>query len=184
MKSRRVLVSGFFILLFLLFALAGIASAESELSGGRYMTVVDEQGKIVLQTGIRVVKGDEYIAANNNRYRIVRIEGLKAYAKFVGKEKVPDILGYQPQAISMNSALFAKAGMGNKPTVAIYHTHDDESYTPTDGQDSIRGNGGIFKVGNALASALKGENINVIHDTSKHDPHDVNAYNRSRRTAT
>ena len=67
--------------------------------------------------------------------------------------------------------------------MAIYHTHSAESYVPTDGRSSIRGNSGIFKVGESLGQALQKRGVNVIHDKTSHEPHDAMAYDRSRRTA-
>jgi stage II sporulation protein P len=66
--------------------------------------------------------------------------------------------------------------------IAIYHTHSDESYVPTDGKESILGAGGIYKVGDAFTQALQSKGMDVIHSTAKHDPHDDMAYERSRRT--
>jgi stage II sporulation protein P len=66
--------------------------------------------------------------------------------------------------------------------VGIYHSHSDESYTPTDGSSSQRGNGSIYEVGAVLANSLRDNGISVFHSTNRHDPHDVNAYFRSRRT--
>ena len=68
--------------------------------------------------------------------------------------------------------------------VAVYHTHSDESYIPTDGKDSIYGNGGIYKVGDSFTQALQNEGLEVIHSDARHDPHDDMAYERSRRTVT
>jgi len=66
--------------------------------------------------------------------------------------------------------------------LAIYHTHNDESYKPTDKVSSKRGNGSIVEVGNNLTNNLRENGISVYHSFSRHDPHDMNAYHRSRRT--
>jgi stage II sporulation protein P len=66
----------------------------------------------------------------------------------------------------------------------VYYTHNDESYTPTDGQPTIKGNGGIYKVGGAFAQRLVALGYAVEDDQTRHDPHDANAYQRSRRTFT
>lgn len=70
------------------------------------------------------------------------------------------------------------------PVVGVYSTHTDESYIPSDGADSIRGKGGIIKVADALSKGMSGRGLKVIHDPARHDPHDANAYNRSRKTAS
>jgi len=70
----------------------------------------------------------------------------------------------------------------NRP-VAVYHTHTDESYLPSDGRISIPFRGGIIQVGSSYKINLSREGARVIHDKTPHDPHDNNAYYRSRRTA-
>jgi len=70
-----------------------------------------------------------------------------------------------------------------RPLIALYHTHSDESYVPTDGTESIEGKGGIFKVGTAMTRALEAVGFQVVHSRQAHDPHDAAAYDRSRGTA-
>ncbi len=136
-----------------------------------YFTVVDESSRTLFTTGHMLSIGDEYIDENDNRYTIDRIEGDVASAKLTGKmEALPvlPILSAAPQS----------------GTVAIYHTHSDESYVPTDGRDSRPGGGGIIKVGSAMANSLEKSGVKAVHDKTLHDPHDAGAYDRSRRTAT
>jgi stage II sporulation protein P len=66
----------------------------------------------------------------------------------------------------------------------MYHTHSDESYSPTSGASSKPGKGDIFAVGDAFTAALQQKGFAVSHDKTPHDPHDAGAYKRSRRTAT
>ena len=63
-------------------------------------------------------------------------------------------------------------------------THNDESYTPTDGYDSIYGAGGIHDVAKMLKSQLESKNYNVVLDETLHIPHNSSAYSRSGLTAT
>ncbi|PZN08394.1 MAG: stage II sporulation protein P, partial [Bacillota bacterium] len=65
----------------------------------------------------------------------------------------------------------------------LYHTHNDESYIPTDGTDSVEGRGGIHAVGDALGRRLARHGYRVIKAETLHLPHDRGAYRRSRRTA-
>jgi stage II sporulation protein P len=65
----------------------------------------------------------------------------------------------------------------------LFHTHSDESYIPTSGTASEPGKGDVLDIGKALQSALQKEGISVTHSDKLHDPHDINAYHRSRRTA-
>jgi stage II sporulation protein P len=71
----------------------------------------------------------------------------------------------------------------SRKLIALYHTHNDESYVPSDGTYSIYGSGGIHQVGASLKAALEQKNINVIHSENLHLPHDRGAYRRSRDTA-
>lgn len=140
-----------------------------------YFTVVDERGREILHTGLVVSIGDRFIAPDDREYEIVSIVGDEARAR----------------ALSRSSAAGAEEAMAEVPVeaaqaqaaVGIYHTHSDESYVPSDGTASIRGAGGVIRVGQALASALMRRGIKAIHDTTSHDPHDAGAYDRSRRTA-
>lgn len=70
-----------------------------------------------------------------------------------------------------------------KRLIGIYHTHNAESYVPTDGTDSINGVGGIHSVGASFTEAFEEKGIRVIHDETLHLPHDRGAYRRSRVTA-
>ena len=67
--------------------------------------------------------------------------------------------------------------------IGIYHTHNAESYVPTDGTDSIYGEGGIHNVGMSFTETMGDKNVRVIHDETLHLPHDRSAYRRSRVTA-
>jgi len=152
-------------------------SYETEREKGFY-SFKDEDGRIIHQTALPVYVGDEYIAEDNKRYRVTRIEGDDAFMKFVGMEQ----LAYNPawdEPATVNTATGGKKGK----LFGVYHTHSDEAYVPTDGKPSIYGKGSIMKVGSAYSQALKSEGQDVIHSTRPHDPHDANAYHRSRRTA-
>ncbi len=154
--------------------------AEIERSDGGYYTIADERGNILLKTAHTISVGDEYIASDNSRYRIVEVKGDVARARLVGKEA--DI---KPARFSKIFALRNLLGLEGKGrnAIAVYHTHSDESYVPTDGAASIYANGGILKVGDSFSSRLRELGVGVLHSKRPHDPHDANAYIRSRRTA-
>lgn len=121
-------------------------------------------------------------------YEIIKISGDKAYAKFKERVDIQRTLDLpEAQAMtetSQNDYNTLKTSVTKKEKViAIYHTHSDESYIPTDGKSSIPYNGGIFKVGSALKTALEKRGIKAIQSDQPHDPHDSMAYQRSRRTA-
>jgi stage II sporulation protein P len=169
-------------LLFAMLFAAGLAAAslaaaapgiydDAELVSG-YVTIVDATGAILMQTGLAVHPGDGYLASDNRLYEITAVEGTLAKARYLWAEGLPGSEGQAVQAPPGPSA----------PLIALYYTHDDESYAPSDGATTISGNGGIFKVGAAMAERLSALGYATENDQTRHDPHDANAYARSRRT--
>lgn len=164
-----------------LFVLLGINTAQAEQSY-KYYSLVDEKNRIINQTGTEVFVGDIFISADNSKYRVVEVTGTTAKCVYQGKEPMPSL---EDAAAAMGSVSGAiPAAGGKKPTIAVYHTHSDESYVPTDGKESINGNGGIYDVGASFVKQLKAQGFNVDYNTNNHNPHDINAYNRSRKTAS
>ncbi|QDR80740.1 stage II sporulation protein P [Sporomusa termitida] len=173
------------ILLVILLITASTICYADESSSGQYTTVVDESGTPVYMTGWKMRAGDEVLTENNRRYEVVRVEGNTAHAKFIGEINLSlydqENTGIIARLQALLQPAIARAEGNGK--VAVYHTHSDESYVPTDGKESILGAGGIYKVGNAFMSSLEKKGVTVIHSEAKHDPHDDMAYERSRRTA-
>lgn len=160
-----------------------VFAAHEELSEGKYYSLINEDNQVILQTARQVYVGDEYITADNNKFRIEEISENTARCVFAGRELMPEVsYDYQNQAWVLGGEAVPAAG-GKPKTVAIYHTHSDESYDPSDGTSSKEGSGGIYDVGEALAVKLRDLGFKVDHNKNNHNPHDVNAYNRSRRTA-
>jgi stage II sporulation protein P len=154
-----------------------------ERNDGGYYSIVDENGNTVYITGWGVEVGDQFLTENNKRYEVISVSGDVAHSKFLGDVNLsrygkPENTTF----FSILSSSIARAEGNGK--VAIYHTHSDESYIPTDGSDSILGAGGVYKVGDAFTSALQAKGLEVFHSDAKHDPHDNMAYERSRRTVT
>ncbi|RKO66601.1 stage II sporulation protein P [Desulfofundulus salinus] len=152
---------------------------DDELGAGRAFVVRDEEGNPVTMISRRVRVGDEVITAEGKHYRIEKVDGNLATARFLGMDR--QLLAYN-ELFSRMEIPVAAAARNNQP-VAIYHTHSDESYVPSDGSASIPFRGGIFQVGDSYSSKLSREGARVLHDKTPHDPHDDNAYYRSRRTA-
>ncbi len=150
---------------------------EGELSGGKYYKLVDQEGKEIDQTAHEVFIGDEVILEDNNRYKVVSVDvdQYTASCELVGKEDIAWKDEWDRLPV-LDVAL-------KKGQVGIYMSHTDESYVPTDGSESKPGNGGILKVGKTLADDLKNKGVNAQISLNKHDPHDANAYHRSRKTA-
>jgi stage II sporulation protein P len=148
-----------------------LAYGNSEMNSG-YMTVVDEHGNIVLQTGLAVNPGDQFIDEGNRLYEITAVEGTLARGRFNGHDVYTSIAAIPTQAVVP----------AEPALISIYHTHTDECYIPTDGQPAIAGKGSIIAVGDAFSQRLIELGYRIEHDKTLHDPHDANAYQRSRRT--
>lgn len=162
------------ILLIIYFSTTNV-SHSAEHHSGIFYTITDSQTKEVLfHTGIKVEVGDEWLTEENKLFRVHSVDEFTAYATYLRDE-----------TLSMRSE-DQVAAVANGPAaggiIAIYHSHTDESYTPTDGKPSIRGKGSIMKVGATFKDALSSLGYNIEHDTTLHDPHDANSYVRSRRT--
>ncbi|HHX86554.1 MAG TPA: hypothetical protein GX693_00055, partial [Firmicutes bacterium] len=151
-----------------------------EIAGENFFQLVDEQGKLITVTGHRLRAGDRYLASDNRLYEVSSVEQYTARALF--QEQV--VLKAPPEA----SGLFYQAVpvQGSRPSrkIAIYHSHNAESYVPSDGTDSIYGQGGIHAVGRAFRDALTAKGIKVLYSDHMHLPHDRGAYRRSRVTAS
>ncbi len=150
---------------------------EGELTDGEYFTLVDEDGNELDRTGHEVFIGDEMILEDNNRYKVTEVDDKKliAICDLVGKEEI----AWEEEE---NQLPVLDVAQG-KSVIGVYMTHNDESYVPSDGQESIKGNGGIIQVGEKLAEELKKNGVDAEINLNKHDPHDANAYHRSRKTA-
>ncbi|MGI6587679.1 MAG: stage II sporulation protein P [Peptococcia bacterium] len=158
--------------------LDSLGSWEKEMDCGTYFSLVDETGKELDQISRFVFIGDEFILEDNNRYQVIKIEQQqnKAIAKLVGKEE----LVWREEWTQVPATTRVAENQGK---VGVYMTHTDESYIPTDGTESKPGRGGILQVGNTFANNLKDKGVEAHISFNKHDPHDANAYHRSRKTA-
>jgi stage II sporulation protein P len=162
-------------------------SLDERLAG--YYTIVDEAGNSLLTTGLGVSVGDRFIAEDNREYEVYSVDADNARARPVTGQagglsapaEVPAATPAPGGAVGLDGSTIAAAAGG--ATVAIYHTHSDESYVPSDGAANIPAHGGIFQVGAAFRDALRRKGLTVVDSTQPHDPHDNLAYDRSRRTA-
>lgn len=154
---------------------------SSDSQGIQCVTVRDTEGNIIFQTGEPVHVEDEYINEMNQHYIVTKVSGEEGIAEIKTQVPTPPQDDLSSSSI-INPSLPALAE-GQNIHVVIYHTHTDESYTPTSGTASEPGNGDILDIGKALQTALQEEGISATHSDNLHDPHDINAYNRSRRTA-
>ncbi len=169
---------------FLATTCSGLAWAELQSPFGEYYSLVNEQNDLIHQTASQMFPGDIYIAGDNSKYEVVEVAGYTARCTYQGKEIMPTISdNFTFETGALLEGAVPTAQSGAQPTIAIYHTHSDESYVPTDGRASIPGHGGIYDVGAAFAEKLEQLGYNVEYSEENHNPNDINAYNRSRKTA-
>lgn len=187
-RKKKYYITGFFAILFVILTAAYLLNLNQNknlsvpkfASSTDYYTIRDTEGNIVLQTGIKIYKNDEYINEQNIHYVVTSVKGKEAVA--VVKNQISADTRDIPAASLFLPDKLLKPDFSDI-SVAIYHTHSDESYIPTSGTSSKRADGDIFKVGKALKERLEKPGIKVYHSLNAHDPHDINAYHRSRRTA-
>ena len=187
-KFTRFLLS-FFLALALYCACAVNASADDQVDTEALHVAVDGSGAYLFSIHGVLSEGDEYIAGDNVLYRIATVNSGNAIAEKIGEEPMPDVSWLdvgEAQAVfasdEITQAVSAKAN-ADKRLIALYVTHSDESYIPSDGSQSINGQGGIYDVAREFRDALQKQGVDVILDESTHLPHDSGAYRRSRQTA-
>ena len=155
----------------------GEADLSDEETGGVYYTLYDEtSGEAIEYMSRRVYNGDELLTGDNKHYRVTRLDGHDVYCELLGERAIEEVL----DELYSGSIPAAK----NFQSVAIYCTHTDESYVPTSGTESKHGGGDILDVAETMVVVLEEAGIPVLHSENLHDPHDVNAYQRSRKTAS
>ena len=139
--------------------------------------VYDENGEVICEKS-SIELGDGFITADFNEYEIVRIDNHKGYAKLVRRLKPPSIRHEK----DIKKDKMAQRGQLEKK-ICLYMTHNDESYTPTDGYDSVYGAGGIHDIAKSFKNELGKNGIEVVLDETLHIPHNSSAYSRSSVTA-
>ena len=191
-KSLRLLLSlTLAVALHIACASPGFAEeSEGDDSAEQLRVVLDAAGARLFTFCGMLHEGDEYIAQDNVLYRIATVSGSSAIAERIGEETMPDVSWLdtgEAQAVFADMSVPAAGNSGSdtdsRKLIAMYVTHSDESYVPTDGTQSINGQGGIYDVAREFRDALQAQGIDVILDESTHLPHDSGAYRRSRQTA-
>ena len=151
---------------------------------GTYFSLIDQDGNVLTQTGRQLYIGDQYLTSDNRLYEIIAIS-----EKNVAQAQLLEVVDLASVALPITD-IYQALGLSlveaqpNEQTqkIAVYHTHNAESYIPTDGTDSIDGKGGIHYVGNAFTDALTDLGVEVDYSETLHLPHDRGAYRRSRNT--
>ena len=162
-------------LMVLLFSLLLFPSAKAD-DGEQVYKIMDEKNQTLTFFAGTPEKGDEYIAGDNRHFQITQVDHSQqtACAKSLGTFQLPDVSWMNENAQSVSA---------QKRAVAMYCTHSDESYEPTDGTSSKDKGGGIYDVAEAFKKALEADGITVYFSKENHYPHDAGAYRRSRSTA-
>ncbi len=159
---------------------------SSDTAAIKCITVKNTEGNIIFQTGEPVHVEDEYINEKNQHYIVTKVSGAEGIAEIKTQLPQTDTSNVGVDVLSgtniLNPSVPAAAELGNIHVV-IYHTHTDESFTPTSGTASEPGKGDVLDLGKVMQTSLQNEGVSVTHSENLHDPHDINAYNRSRRTA-
>lgn len=148
------------------------------------MTVFAEDGDIVeyvvyddegneLARKSEIEEGDIFITRQFDEYEIYKIDGYLGYARKLRDVPLPKI----------NRQIFPQRRGVLQKQLCLYMTHNDESYTPTDGYDSIYGAGGIHDVAKRLNEEFSSRGIVSVLDETLHIPHNSSAYSRSSVTA-
>lgn len=178
-RARRV-----FLLALLLTALAAVL-LSSELaaavhiehrSGDDYFIVRDEQGRVISMTTLGLGIGDYIITEDNRGYSVSLVKGRDIRAKF-------DRLINLGQAASIAPGTNMAALARTVAPIATYCTHSGESYVPTSGTDT-KNMGDIYKVQDSFAAGMRAKGYSVVESKANFNPHDADAYMRSRRTAS
>ena len=154
---------------------------EGENDGGTVYELRTETEETLTHRAGRIYEGDEYISSDNQLYRVIAVDDALciATARHMGAEPAAGA-----SASAGDAALAAESADGDgEKRVAMYSTHSDESYEPSDGAASLEEDAGIFDVGEALQENLEALGISVEYSKDTFHPHDAGAYSRSRRTA-
>lgn len=167
--------------------------SDEDVCGVSYSLYDQDTGELLEQMSRRVYKGDELLTGDNRHYRVTKVDGDQVYCELLGERPMQQVLdelygGGLAVSTGQGSLLFVEydtqpTAARNFQSVAIYCTHTDECYVPTSGTESKHGGGDILKVAERMVEALEAQGVSVIHSDNLHDPHDVNAYQRSRKTA-
>lgn len=154
-----------------LIALPFTAMAEEEM----VVRIVTTDGAYLTDVCHDVQPGDEYIAADNRLYEIVEVQSGQAVAEYREDAALPSLDWMDADEAVPVSAITRR--------IALYCTHSDESYEPSDGYYSTTERGSIYEIAQTLAQHLSDDGIEATVADTLHHPHDAGAYRRSRQTA-
>lgn len=141
-------------------------------------TLKDRSGNVITRYCGYCDVGDEYIAQDNQHYRVTKVDEAThtATVENLGMADMPNVDWLDVQDSQPVSATTQRK-------IALYCTHSDESYMKGDGTESVEGRGGIYDIAYLLGSYLEELGTTVKISDETHLPHDAGAYRRSRQTA-
>lgn len=163
-------------ILFILF-LTFVCLCSTAFAQESVWQLVTEDGRVLTQITYEPENGDEYIAGDNRLYAVIGVEKDQAIMAEKGEIELPDVSWMEADAALEVSAL------GGDRRIALYCTHSDESYEPSDGKYSDEERGSIYQIAQSLADSLMAKGIEATAADTLHHPHDAGAYRRSRQTA-
>lgn len=137
--------------------------------------VYDENNNYLFER-TNIIVGDIYIDKNFNKYVVYIVDEVNHTAKARFTETLPKPF--------VTKKSLSGIGTAQDKKIALYMSHNDESYIIGDGTSSVYGPGGIHDVAKELHKQLQKKNITAYIDETLHIPHDSYAYTRSRVTAT
>lgn len=148
--------------------------ADTSSSGNIYI-IYNANGDEIFESDF-VEIGDKIITKDLEEYEVVRIDDNKhiGYCEYNGRYIMPNVVEDKKK---VNLATKKQKHLG------LYMTHNDESYVPTDGTESVYGAGGIHDVAKRLKREFESLSYNCYLDETLHIPHDSSAYTRSATTA-
>lgn len=185
-KEKPKLGQGFTVLILSFFCLIGVGISDfsytmflkSELGGGQTGEISLTRRLCSLLCGF---DPSDLTEALGKGLPFSITGGKKAAASSGGK--VEDLPVESPLHLD-NFSL--EEELSKKPVeVAIYHTHNAETYTPLDNKSKVQGkNGGIALVGEEVIKTLAENGVRGIQDLTIHDHPDFpTSYIKSKKTA-
>ena len=180
MKKLLMFLLAVGLILFLTRGSADVANespdaAAKPAGAGAYWRILTPEGVHLTDVCDEPAPGDQYIAADNRLYEVILVDGQTAVAQWRGTVTLPQVDWLDADAALPVSAVTRR--------IALYCTHSDESYEPSDGYYSTNDRGSIYEVAQALADALDERGVEASVSDTLHHPHDAGAYRRSRQTA-
>lgn len=137
--------------------------------------LISTEGQLLTQLTSEPSEGDCYISGDNQAYLVLSVTDGRAVAEHTGQIELPST-----DWLDIDKAVAVSA---TERRIALYCTHSDECYEPSDGHYSTIERGTIYQVAQALADELRANGVEASVAQALHHPHDAGAYRRSRQTA-